>query len=233
MCQTFSHTFPTNQVEEAYFVNSDYRNKTIYSAWILISTIEMWRTGLSEMHPDTCIDEAIELFYWMSLVTPKPHFCMYHFEIKTYTQFSIWKKICMLNLAICLPCSDLHLTVVCTLDHDRLVDHILANNRTYTLRFSCAYLKCDKEGSSRDFKWLHIPLIWYLYIFFYIVPMILFPKLLYSYISEARSCVTPWWGQPKMMGLYCFFFSILSNMLFKWFTRLFCFVCDYISPISQ
>ena len=53
----------------------------------------------------------------------------------------------MINLAIFFPCSALHLTVVFTLDHDRLVGHILFNNRRYTLLFDCAYLKCDKEGT--------------------------------------------------------------------------------------
>ena len=45
------------------------------------------------MHPVTCIDGTSELFYWMLLVPPKPPFSMYHFEIKLYTQFSIWKKL--------------------------------------------------------------------------------------------------------------------------------------------
>ena len=64
------------------------------------------------------------------------------------------RKWCILSLAIFFPCSALHLTDVCTLDHDRLVDHILSNNRTYILLFSCAFLKCDKEGSFWVFKWV-------------------------------------------------------------------------------
>ena len=96
----------------------------------------------------------------------------------------------MLNLAIFFQCSALHLTVVCTLDHDRLVNRILSNNRTYILSFSCAYLNCDKEGKSCVFKWLHIPLILYQYVS-YIVPISLVPKFPYSYISEACSCLAP------------------------------------------
>ena len=48
---------------------------------------------------------------------------------------------------------------VCTLDHDRLIDHILYNNSTCILLISCADLKCDKDGSSCIFNWIHIPLI--------------------------------------------------------------------------
>ena len=143
------------------------------------------------MHPGTCIDEASELFRSMLLVTPKPPFNMYHFKIKLYIQFSVWKIWYMLSLAIFCPCSALHLTVVCNLDHDRLVDHILSNNKTYILLFSCAYLKCDNEGSSHVFKWVHISQILLQYIS-YIVPIFLFPKFLYSYISEACSCLTPY-----------------------------------------
>ena len=43
------------------------------------TNVENW----SEIHPGTCIDGASELFYWLLLVTPKPPFSMYHFEIKT------------------------------------------------------------------------------------------------------------------------------------------------------
>ena len=81
--------------------------------------------------------------------------------------------------------------LVCTIDHDWLAHYNFSNNWTYSLLFSCAYLKCDKECSSRVFKWVHIPLILYQYIS-YIVPIFLFPKFLYSYISEARSCLTPY-----------------------------------------
>ena len=151
------------------------------------ANVENW----SEIHPrSTWIDGASELFYWMLLVTKKTPFSMYHFEIKLYTQLSIWKKWCMKNLANFFPCLAFHLTVVCTLDHDRLVDHRLSDNRTYILLFSCAYLMCNNEGSSYVFKWVYIPLILYQYIS-YIVPIFLFPKFLYSYISEARSCLTP------------------------------------------
>ena len=110
--------------------------------------------------------------------------------IKLIPNSSFGKKWCMLNLAIFLSCSAFHLTVVCTLAHDRPVDNILSNSRTYILLFSCAYLKCDEEGSSCGFKWAHIPLTLYQYIS-YIVPIFLFPKFLYSYISEAHSCLTP------------------------------------------
>ena len=85
---------------------------------------------------------------------------------------------------------------------------------TYILLFSCAYLKRDNEGTV--FKWVHIPLMLYQYIF-YIVPIFLFPKFLYSYISEARSCLTPCCchsfisaaslssiSTPYSIGIYCF-----------------------------
>ena len=57
--------------------------------------------------------------------------------------------------------------------------------------FSCVYLNCGKKGSSHIFKSVHIPLILYQYIS-YIVPLFLFSKFLYSYISEPRNCLTPW-----------------------------------------
>ena len=113
---------------------------------------------------------------------------MYHFEIELYTKFPIWKK--MTHVKILPFSSHVGLFVVFTLDHDWLVDHILSNNRAYNLQFSCAYLKCDKEGSSRVLKWVHIPLIFCHYIS-YIVPIFLFPKFLYSYISDTHSCLTP------------------------------------------
>ena len=51
---------------------------------------------------------------------------------------------------------------------------------------------CPKLPQHRKFPHLtvNIPLILYQYIS-YIVPIFLFPKFLYSYISEARSCLTP------------------------------------------
>ena len=63
--------------------------------------------------------------------------------------------------------------LVCTLDHDWLVHYIFPTTG-HILLFSCAYLKCDKEGSFHVFKWVHIPLILYQYIS-YIVPIFLFP----------------------------------------------------------
>ena len=102
---------------------------------------------------------------------------------------SFGKKWCMLNLAIFFPCWALHLTVVYTLDHGGLVDHNLSNNRTYILLFSCASLKCNKEGSSLVFSTYSTFFCQYIS---YIVPIFLFPKFLYSYISEARSCLMPW-----------------------------------------
>ena len=94
---------------------------------------------------------------------------------------SYGKKLCMLNLAIFFPCWALHLTVVYTLDHGRLVDHISSNNRTYNLLFSCASLKCNKEGNSLVFKLVHIPLVflslYFLYCSYIYVPEI--PIFLY------------------------------------------------------
>ena len=94
----------------------------------------------SEMHPCTCIDGVSELFYWMLLVTPKPPFRMYHFEIKLYIPNSAFGKK-MMPVKSCHFLSMFGSSSDCclyTLDHDRRVDHILSNNRTYILLFSCA-----------------------------------------------------------------------------------------------
>ena len=47
-----------------------------------------------------------------------------------------------------------------TLNHDRLVDYILSNNRTNILLFSCAYLKCDKEGSHWPYLCRYLDAFW-------------------------------------------------------------------------
>ena len=117
------------------------------------------------------------------------------------------KKWCMLNLAIFFPWSSLHLTVVFTLDHDRLVDHILSNYRTYIMLISCAYLKCDKKGSSHVFKWVHIPLILYQYIS-YIVPIFCSPN---SYIPVYLKHVVSWRHDSDNRGLAVFPFPDHSH----------------------
>ena len=43
MCLTFAYTCQKYQAEKTYFVNSDYRDKTIYSVWYLIITIKIWK----------------------------------------------------------------------------------------------------------------------------------------------------------------------------------------------
>ena len=133
-------------------MNSDYRYEKIYSVcYLIITNLANW----SEIHPGICIDEASEVFYLLLFVTTKPHFSLYHCEnfknhvmiCFLYTQFCIRKKWYMLNLAILFQCSALDLTVVCALDRDKLIDHIVSSYRTYILLLSCAYLKCDKDGS--------------------------------------------------------------------------------------
>ena len=156
----------------------------------------------------------------------------------TMKQITVWNGHTQLMFAF----SDLSWTrvlfserLVCTLDHDWLVHYNFSNNRTYILLFSCAYLKCDKEGSSRVFKWVNIPLILYQYIS-YIVPTFLIRKFLYSYISEASSCLTPWkrflhyWPfvrrihrspvdsphkEPVMLSFYVYFVARLNKLFCK------------------
>ena len=99
------------------------------------------------------------------------------------------KKIVHVWVCHFSPCSAPYLPDVYTSGHDRLVDHILFDNRTYILLFSFAYLNCDEDGSSQ----VHIPvilLILYQYIS-YIVPIFFIREFLYSYIFDTHSCLTP------------------------------------------
>ena len=174
--------------QKRLFLDSDFRDKTIYSVRYLIITIKcgelVWIASRYLHRWDQ------ELFYWCYLSHQSHPLVCIILKLNFLPNSPFGKKWCMLNLTIFFPCWAPHLTVICILDHDKLVDHKLSNNRTYILLFICAYLKGDKEGSSHGFKWVRIPLKLYQYIS-YIVPRFLIPKFLYSYISEARSCLAP------------------------------------------
>ena len=58
----------TYQAEKAYFVDSDYRDKTIYSVWYLIITIKMWRAGL----------KCIQVPAYMGTVSCFIKYCLSH-----------------------------------------------------------------------------------------------------------------------------------------------------------
>ena len=83
-------------------------------------------------------------------VTPHPHLHSHIGIASFWSVFNQAKNIKWVHIPVIwirndaceiLPffsCSALPLTVVCTSDFDRPVDHILSNNKTYILLFSCA-----------------------------------------------------------------------------------------------
>ena len=132
----------------AYFVNSDNCDKATSSVWYLTITIKICVACWSE----TPIPSQMMLVCWFikCYLEHQSHTLVYHWKYfkKIMSRFVCFrlhnflfgKKSCMLNLTIFSSCSALNL-IVCTLDLDKIVDHILFNNRTYILLFSCAHVK--------------------------------------------------------------------------------------------
>ena len=147
-------TCPTYQAEKAYFVDSDYMDKTISYLLITIKCGELVWNASRYLH---------RWGQWAVLSNVTFHtkaalYSMYHFEIKLYTQMPFG-----------------------VIPHPHMHSHIGI----------ASLWPVFNHCQAKHIRWVHIPLILYKYIS-YIIPIFLFPKFLYSYISEAQSCLTPW-----------------------------------------